>query len=407
MKRLVLVQLAIFAAVAAIVIPFGVRYVAGPQGFRTPLMLTASMADAFGLNAGTSVTVRGVQVGTVDAVWLDGDGIAKVRLAIDPRTRISRDAILTVGMGTAAGIQSVDILPQSDTGPYLTSGDTIAAPADRQPVQMDRIMGDTAQLVKGVDVQAVSDVGTELSSAFDGLGPSLSTLIDNGADIATRMHNQSSQLQLLIDGTADLVTTMAAQGNPFIRGMAASARLAKQLDGSGPVFVYLADRSPKALDNLQHLFDTYQGTFGATLANLATVAPIIGDRTESLQTGLSAIPQGLRDLTSIVKKDATGQTRADFALIATQGPVCNYDVNRRAIGDVSPVEPNLVMYCPPAPDLGMRGAINAPRPNDLGIQNSQIPGHPIGPEVVDDPVKIPTLAQLVYKWRSILKGGPQ
>lgn len=407
MRRLVLVQLAIFAMIAAVVMPFGVRYVAGPQGFRTPMTLTAAMTDAFGLTAGTSVTVRGVQVGTVDNVWLEADGTAMVRLAIDPDIRIPRDAILTVGMGTAAGIQSVDILPQTDSGPYLTSGDRIAAPADRQPVQMDRIMGDTAQLVKNIDVQAVRDVGTELSNAFEGLGPSLATLIDTGSDLSGRIRRQAGRLQPLIDGTAELVTTMAAQSDPFVRGMGASARLATQLDGSGPVFLYLTDRSPASLHSLQRVFDTYRGTFGATLANLATVTPIISDRSESLRAGLSAIPQGLRDLTSIVKDDATGQTRADFSLIATQGPVCNYDVDRRAIGDISPTEPNLVMYCPPAPDMGMRGATNAPRPNDLGLQNSQTPGHPIGPEVVNDPVKIPTLAQLVYKWRSILKGGPQ
>ncbi|MEE6163830.1 MULTISPECIES: MCE family protein [unclassified Mycolicibacterium] len=407
MRRLVVVQLAIFAAIAAIVVPFGVRYVAGPQGFRTPMLLNATMTDAFGLTAGTSVTVRGVQVGTVDAVWLDRDGTAMVRLALDPGTRIPHDSIMTIGMGTAAGIQSVDILPQTDAGPYLTSGDTIAAPADRQPVQMDRIMGDTAQLVKGIDAQSVREVGTELSNAFDGLGPSLAALIDNGADISRRIHNQAGQLQVLIDGTADLVTTMAAQNDAFVRGVAAGARLATQLDGSGPVFLYLTDHTPASLNSLQRVLDTYRGTFGATLANLATVMPIFGDRTDSLQTGLSTIPKGLQDLTSIVKHDATGQTRADFSLIATQGPVCNYDVDRRAIGDVSPTQPNLVMYCPPAPDLGMRGAVNAPRPNDLGLQHSQTPGHPIGPPVVDDPVKIPTLAQLVYKWRSILKGGPQ
>jgi len=97
--------------------------------------------------------------------------------------------------------------------------------------------------------------------------------------------------------------------------------------------------------------------------------------------------------------------RADFSLIATQGPVCSYDVNRRTIGDVSPIEPNLVMYCPPAPDMQMRGAVNAPRPDDLGMANQQIPGTPIGPPVVDDPIKIPTLAQIVYKWRNILKGN--
>lgn len=400
MRRLVLVQLLMFAVIAAVVVPFGVRYVAGPQGFHSPMMLHATMTDAFGLTAGTSVTVRGVQVGTVSDVYLDPDGHARVRLAIDPDTRIPRDSALTVGMGTAAGIQSVDILPDTADGPYLSDGDEIAAPAGRQPVQMDQVMADAAELVAGIDVDSVRAVGGELSDSFTGLGPSLATLIDTGADISGRIREQSGQLARLIDGTAELVTTMAGQGDAFVAGMGAGARLAAQLDDSGPVLVYLTDHSPATLGSVQRVLDTYRGTFGATLANLATVTPVIADRHESLQTGLTAIPRGLNDLTSIVKKD-----RADFALIATQGPVCHYDVQRREIGDVTPVQPDLVMYCPPAPDMQMRGAANAPRPNDLGLQNSRQPGEIIGPPVVKDPVLVPTLAELVHKWRHILKGN--
>ena len=400
MRRLVLIQLAMFLAIAAVVVPFGVTYVAGPRGLRTPMTVQASMIDAFGLTEGTSVTVRGVQVGVVDGVELAKDG-ARIRLAIDPDVRIPSNSVLTVGMGTAAGIQSVDILPSTSEGPYLRSGDTIAAPADRQPAQMDRIMMEGAELIDTVDPAAVALVGAELSESFSGLGPDLATLIDNGADIAGRMRAQSGQLRALLEGTAELVTTMAGQRDAFPAGMRASARLAKQLDASGPVLVHLTDRSPAALANVQRVLDTYSGTFGATMANLATALPIISDRTDALATGLVAIPEGLADLTSIVKGN-----RADFSLIATQGPVCDYDVDRRTIGDVSPTEPSLVMYCPPAPDMQMRGAVNAPRPNELGSQGSQRPGVPIGPEVVQDPMKIPTLAELVFKWRSILKGMP-
>jgi len=400
MNRLVITQLSIFAIIAAVVLPFGVNYVAGARGLRTPMRINATMTDAFGLTAGTSVTVRGVQVGTVDTVELDSAGQARVTLAIDSQARIPSDAVMTVGMGTAAGIQSVDIMPHTDRGPYLRSGDSIAAPADQQPVQMDAIMTEAGRLVKGIDPHAVSIVGAELSDAFGGLGPNLAAMIDNAGDISGRIRTRIPALARLIDGTADLVTTMAANSGAFTGGMHATARMATQLDGSGPVFLYLTEHAPATLGSLQRVLDTYRGTFGATLANLATVAPVIGDRTDALSTGLIALPKGLRDLTSIVKGD-----RADFALIATQGPVCNYDVNRRTIGDISPVEPNLVMYCPPGPDMQMRGSVNAPRPNDLGLQNQQIPGSPIGPPVVDDPVKIPTLAQIVYKWRNILEGN--
>lgn len=389
-----------FAVIAAIVVPFGIRFVVGAQGFRTPMLLHTNMSDAFGLTEGTSVTVRGVEVGAVDEVRLGPDGGARVRLAVDADARIPRDAIMTVGMGTAAGIQSVDILPQSNDGPYLESGDTIAAPADRQPVQMDRVMQEAGRLVQNIDAGAVGDVATELSDSFTGLGPSLAALIDNAATISRRIHDRVEQLQPLIDGTAELVTTMAAQRDSFVRGMSASARFTHQLDSAGPVFVYLTDHSPQMLTEMRQTLDDYRDTFGSTLANLATVTPIIGDRTESLQTGLTAIPQGLYDLSSIVKGD-----RADFALIATQGPVCMFDVDRRTIGDITPVEPNLVRYCPPSPDMQMRGAVNAPRPNDLGMQNSQIAGGVVGPPVVRDPMKIPTLAELVYKWRMILRGN--
>lgn len=400
MRRLVLVQLVMFLVIAAAVIPFGVRYVVGAQGFTDPIRLHATMADAFGLTPGTSVTVRGVQVGTVSDVRLEADGLAWITLDIDSGTQIPADSIMTVGMGTAAGIQSVDILPSRTDGPFLSSGDQIAAPADRQPVQMGQVMQDAAGLIGTIDVDSVRTVGAELSDAFTGLGPSLASLISDSATLSNQIATQTPQLTRLLDGTTALVTTMAARRDAFVAGMSASARLAVQLDESGPVLVHLTEKSPEALQRIQALFDKYSGTFGATLANLAVVTPIIGDRSDSLANGLVTVPLGLSDLTSIVKGD-----RADFALIATQGPICDFEVDRRIIGDVSPSQPNLAMYCPPAPNQQMRGPVNAPRPNDLGLQNYQTPGVTIGPEVVADPMRIPTAAELIAKWRDILKGG--
>ena len=49
MSRLALVQLVLFALIAAVVIPFGIVYVVGPQGFGGQILLHANMSDAFGL----------------------------------------------------------------------------------------------------------------------------------------------------------------------------------------------------------------------------------------------------------------------------------------------------------------------------------------------------------------------
>ncbi|MDN5548318.1 MAG: MCE family protein, partial [Rhodococcus sp. (in: high G+C Gram-positive bacteria)] len=265
--------------------------------------------------------------------------------------------------------------------------------------QMSQLMLQASGVLEGIDPQAISDIGTELGNSFNGLGPSLATMIDNGGTMSAQLNDQSAELAALLSRTSTLVDSMATQSDSFVRGMAAAKNFTEQLESNAPVLIYLTDHSPAALNSAQQLFDKYHNTFGAVLANLVTVAPIISDRTDALETGLVTIPEGLAKLASIVKGD-----RADFALVATQGPVCNYDTPRREVGDLSPTSPSLAMYCPPADDLVQRGAQNAPRPNDLGLQNSTVPGTPIGPPVVADPILVPTGVDALNYWRLMLEG---
>lgn len=399
MRRVVLVQLILFALTAVVVVPFGIAYVLGSRAFGDPIRVHATMSDAFGLTAGTSVTYRGVLTGRVASVALDENGTgARIEFDLDPGTRIPRDSVAKVTMGTVAGIQNVDIYPATDTGPYLEDGDAIAAPRDQQPVQMDEFMGDAAKLLNRVDPSAVGTLGTELGAAFEGLGPSLASMIDHGDELSALLARQAPQLRSLLTHTVGLVGTMADEADSLGRGAAAARTLTGQLDDNSPVLVYLVDRSPAALTHTQELLDRYHDTFGALLANLATVTPVVADRRNALAAGLDEIPEGLGKLESIVKGD-----RAEFALVGTQGPVCNYDTQRRAVGDLSPTQPNLTLYCPPGPDIAQRGSRTAPRPDDLGLQNATTPGTVIGPPMVPDPVLVPTGVEALDQWNRLLE----
>ncbi|QKT07698.1 MCE family protein [Gordonia sp. X0973] len=393
-------QFVIFLIVSAIVIPFGINFIAGPEGFGSKVRLHASMDNAFGLTAGTGVTLRGVDVGTVESTSLDPDGHgARIDLVLRGNTRVPADSYLQVTMASMAGIQSVDIVPNTDSGPYLHSGDAISAPADKQPIQMDAIIAEAARVLETFRGGSVATIGTELYQAFGANGDSLATLVANGSALARVVAKNAPLLRGLLSDWLDVLGAMGATIESFESGMRSAASFAGQLNANQPVFVYLLDHSPKALQHAQRLFDKYRGTFGSVLANLVAVEPIISDRSASLRTGLQTIPQGLIDLRSIVKGD-----RADFALIGTQGPVCLfYDQPRRTVGDLSPSVPNLARYCPPGDGYGQRGAVNAPRPNDLGTRDWRSPGAPSGPPTVTDPVLVPNGAELLQMWKELLE----
>lgn len=358
------------------------------------------MTDAFGLTEGTGVTLRGVDIGTVKSVTLgDAGDAADIELVVRGDTRIPADSFMQVTMASMAGIQSIDIIPSNDDPPYLQSGDTIAAPADRQPKQMDAIITDAASVLRSIGTGQLATFGTEFSNAFDHDDQALSKLVSNGTALASLVNRNAPILRGLFDDLLDVLGAMSDNTAAFESGMRSVATFTDQLDANQPTFVYLLDKAPQSLNHTRELFDRYRGTFGGVLANLVTVEPIISDRKQSLATGLDTIPQGLRDLRSIVKNG-----RADFALIGTQGPVCLfYDEPRSEIGNLTPTAPNLTRYCPPGNGYGQRGAINAPRPNGLGTTNMTTPGGVSGPPAVTDPLLIPNGVELLQWWQELLE----
>lgn len=399
MRRLALVQLILFAVVAAVVIPFGVNYVVGPQAFGETINVHARMDNALGLTAGTVVTYRGVSIGKVSSVRLDaGTGGARVEFSLDPGVQVPVDSVAKVGMGTAVGIQNVDIYPTSAAGPFLETGDELAAPQDQQPAQMSELMLQAQQLLETVDPRAIHDIGAELGASFDGLGPSLASLIDNGAMISAQVREQAPQLAALLGEGAAVARAMAAERDAFPRGVLGVRDSAEQLAAEAPTIAGLVGTAPRMLARASDLFRRYQGDFATMYGDLGVVLPIISDRQAALQSGLSDIPFGLGKLASIVDGE-----RADFTLVATQGPVCVYDTARRPLGELAPLDPKLTNYCPPQPSLATRGSQNAPRPNGQGLAGATTPGAVIGPAVVADPILVPTGVDALQGWEELLK----
>ena len=400
MKRAVLVQVIVFVVLGLVTTVVGVRYVLGPQSLGGAIHVHAHLGDARGIGPGTSVTYRGVQVGEVASLMVASGGRGSdAVLSIDPGVQIPAGSTGRVVTATAIGILSVDIEPDTDQGPFLTDGDTLLVPAEDQGLRLDEMLVDMTGLVESLDAESIVTLGETWGTALDGTGPELQALLENAGALSRMVADRAPAIAALLDEGLGLVDAMADNADTFPDSMRAVRDVSDQLVGSRDSLVYLMDRSPEALARTEELFAATRDDFGVLLTDLVTVGEVLGPRAPSLSAGLDSLPAALKDLTSVVEGD-----RGNFALVATQGPVCYYDTQRRVIGDESPRQANPSLYCPPGEDVGQRGAYTAPRPDGTGLANYTTPGKVTGPDMAADPLLIPTGVEALNYWQKLLEG---
>ncbi len=377
MRRIVLVQLLLFAATALIVVPYGIYYIVG-SSLGERMRVTALVDDALGVGEGTVVTYRGVRIGTVASVRIAPlDGGARIELDLDADSEVPADSYAKITQGTLAGMLNVDIFPRTDGGPYLTDGDTIDMPADEQTVQIGETLAQTAELLGSVEPGTIATVGAELGSAFEGLGPDLARLIGDVDRISAGLEADVGGIADLLTRSIDLTATMAANSTQFVDGMASARRLAESLHANEDRVSSMLATTPDAMRRADGVLAENEESFAAIVANLDSVAPIISDRSSALAAGLVAIPRGPfrrtgpdvradpdRDhqRTQPVEQQKTCIARRDRLLVVRRGRGQRRDATRLARGG---------LRC-----HGIEGEVGVPRPPpvETGPHHHPVPG---------------------------------
>lgn len=398
MSRGVRIQLVLFVVTAVLAVVVGSNYALGSQSLRGSIDVMAPMTDAMNLGVGAGVTYRGVAVGTITDISVVPHG-ATAHLALDPGISIPVGSTAKITTSSALGIMSLDIMPSTADGPFLSDGDTLDVPPELHPLQLDELLTQMAALADSIDPASITTLSETAGTALTGTGTALNQLLDDVDTLSLLLESHAPALANIVDSSLPMLDAAAAQADGVAGAATAAREVTQQLLAQEPSLIYLVDRSPDALERTSRLLDDTRGTVGALMTNLVTVTDVLGDRTPALSAFLTTTPETLGKLTSVVHGD-----RGDFTLVATQGPVCWYDTERRTVGDESPRNPNLSLYCPPGEDLAQRGSANAPRPNDLGLSGATSPGNVTGPPIVDDPLLIPTGVEALDYWKKLLEG---
>ncbi|SFB28949.1 phospholipid/cholesterol/gamma-HCH transport system substrate-binding protein [Amycolatopsis marina] len=354
-SRLGLGQLALFAAIGLVCSYFVAADVLGPQAFRSPITVTVRMPDTGGLSVASQVTYRGVGVGQVADLGIAPGGGVEATLEINPGERIPSAAEAVITMDSPLAILHVDLRPSNDAPPYLEDGSVIPGENTRRPLPLETLLEDFLAVADSLPAADLAVLGEALATGLNGTAPELERILDNTEVLLRFAKERQPQIERVTGNGMALLGEGGARLREFTEAMRG---LTSGLRAQEPAFTELLHAAPDPARRVAGMMADNQPALTTLLGNLVTTTQLVSVRAPAVEQTLISLPDTLTKLGGIVEGDA-----ANFYLVGTQGPVCYNDTPRRPPQDIAAREPVLTWHCPPGPDLGQRGARNAPRPD--------------------------------------------
>ncbi|MFD0684756.1 MCE family protein [Actinomadura fibrosa] len=251
-----------------------------------------------GLDPGRSdVKVRGIAVGTVEAVRLRPDGRAAVALRVDDAIAVPATTRVLVEPVSVFGPK--DLVLELGAGPALPDGGEIVRTADpREPADAARPAYDLARAIAPEDVAALLRA---LAGGLRGQGPALRRTVEDGARLVDAVHARRDEIERLILDLTGVSRTLGDRG-----GVLAGA--AEDFDLLAPSLHDRPDHVSRLLDAAGELADRTSGTLvrhgddlGRVIDGGAAAAAAVAPRARHLGMLLSALNRLFLGLGGIIR----------------------------------------------------------------------------------------------------------
>ncbi|MFI5720283.1 MCE family protein [Nocardia sp. NPDC051750] len=396
LSRFVRAQLIIFSILSVIgLVVMSVMYMKLPTlaGIGT-IGVTVDLPEAGGLYRFGNVTYRGIRVGKVTGVELTGDGV-RATLAIDGSYQIPTDLTAEVRSVSAVGEQYVDLLPRTDSPPYLYDGAVVERRDTAVPQPVGPMLDKLSALVDTIPKDDLKRLLDEMFAGVNGASYDLDSLLTSAEKLTADMNGAGDATRTLVQDAQPLLDTQVQTADAIRIWTRATADVTGQLVANDPQIRTVLHSGPGFAEEVSALLDSVDLTLPVLLSNLTSV----GQLAVTYNAGLEQLLVLLPPVVSLVQavqptKNASGLGIGDFRVSGVSDPpACTLGFlppsEWRSPQDTTTIDTPDNLYCklPQDHPVAVRGARNIPCANDpakraptAAICNSDQDFVPVAPE---------------------------
>lgn len=366
--RFVRMQLTIFAIVTTIaLIIMAVFYIRIPAMVGIGVFhVNLKMPTTGGLYQNANVSFRGVDVGKVESVRLDGDGVI-ADLRIDSGTDIPSDATAAVRSMSAVGEQFVVFEPpvDDDSTDYLRGGDTVYS--DDVPVEISSMLDQAQGLLDDIGDTRLRALMDEAFTAFNGTGEELQRLLDSMILFVKAANENSDAVVDLIDQAGPLLATQTATADAVRAWTADVTAVTDQMRANLPEITDILVEGPGVASSAEGLFSAIDATMPLMFSNLAVASRTLALYLPNLRQVVVLYPRVMQALIGAVN---TGSSEwgpnVSFTLGFQDPPVCTVGFlppeqwRWPSVQEPQELPPGMLCRLPQDANIAVRGSRNFP-----------------------------------------------
>jgi phospholipid/cholesterol/gamma-HCH transport system substrate-binding protein len=378
LSRFVRIQLVIFtiaSIIGVLVMVFAYMQVPTLLGVGK-ITVELKLPAAGGLYRFANVTYRGVQVGKVTQMDVSRNE-ATATLRLDTSPKIPADLVAEVRSVSAIGEQYVELLPRTDSPPYLQNGSVISMRDTEIPQEVSPMLDKVSTLINSIPKDNLTGLIDESYRAFGGAGFDIGSLIDSSSTISGDLNRYGDRATRLIEDSGPLLDSQAQTTDALRLWAQSLAGVTGQIVDNDPQVRTLLQEGPDAADEVSRLLAQIKPTLPVLLANLTTFGQVAVTYRPSLEQVLVLLPPFVANvLSSAPENNPTGIPLGDFRIQLTDPNPCTVGFlppsQWRSPADLTTIDTPDGLYCklPQDSPIIVRGARNAPC---MGVPGKRAP----------------------------------
>jgi virulence factor Mce-like protein len=378
LPRMVRIQLVIFSIASIIgVVAMVFAYMQVPTLLGIgKITVTLELPSSGGLYRFANVTYRGVQVGKVTEMDVSRTrAIATLRLDTTPK--IPADLQAEVRSVSAVGEQYVELLPHTDSPPYLEDGSVISMADTTIPQPVSPMLEQVNTLIASIPKGRLTELVDESYKAFSGAGFDMGSLVDSSATVSEALNEDASRSARLAEDSVPLLDSQARSTDALRLWARSLAGITGQVVADDPQIRTLLEEGPAAANEVAGMLEQIKPTLPVLLANMTTFGQVAVTYRPSLEQVLVLLPPFVANVqSSAPQNNPTGIALGDFRIQMADPNPCTVGFlppsEWRSPDDLTTVDTPDGLYCklPQDSPIVVRGARNAPC---MGVPGKRAP----------------------------------